>query len=107
MNWKELKPGLLVTEGGSAETYKTGDWRSEHPEWNCDQCVRCGVCYLFCPEASIHMNDEGYPEVDPFFCKGCGICAKECWTGCIKILPGGEMPENKVKDKTCNKKEGR
>jgi pyruvate ferredoxin oxidoreductase delta subunit len=20
------------------------------------------------------------------YCKGCGICARECWTGCIKMV---------------------
>jgi pyruvate ferredoxin oxidoreductase delta subunit len=24
------------------------------------------------------MNDEGYPEVNLFYCKGCGICTEEC-----------------------------
>lgn len=94
--WKNLEIGLIIKEPGSAREYKTGDWRSQRPEWDEQKCIKCGACYLYCPEAAISMNAEGYPEVDLFYCKGCGICARECWTGCFKMLPEDEA---KKKDK--------
>lgn len=90
LTWKDLKVGNIVHEPGSAREYRTGDWRSQRPEWNQEKCVKCGACYLYCPEGAIKMNAEGFPEIDLYFCKGCGICARECWTGCFKMLPEDE-----------------
>jgi pyruvate ferredoxin oxidoreductase gamma subunit len=84
--WKEITVGALIDNPGDARSYNTGDWRSQKPEWDQSKCIKCGVCYMFCPEGAIKMNAEGYPEVDLFYCKGCGICAKECWTKCFKMV---------------------
>jgi pyruvate ferredoxin oxidoreductase gamma subunit len=88
-SWRELLPGCIVTEAGSAKQYRTGDWKSEHPVWNHDKCIKCGICYLFCPEGCIGQNEEGYFEANLFYCKGCGICARECWTEAIKMVEEG------------------
>jgi len=78
LTWKDLEIGAIVTEPGSASQYQTGDWRTEKPIIDLDKCNQCGLCYLFCPDAAIELNGEGYPEADLFYCKGCGICATEC-----------------------------
>ncbi len=88
--WKDLPAGLVVFKPGSAREYRTGDWRSQRPEWDKEKCIKCGACYMFCPEGAISMKMDGYPEIDFYFCKGCGICARECWTGCFKMLPEDE-----------------
>jgi Pyruvate/2-oxoacid:ferredoxin oxidoreductase delta subunit len=28
---------------------------------------------------------DNYPQADLEYCKGCGICVSECWTGCIAL----------------------
>ncbi|MGD1120303.1 MAG: pyruvate ferredoxin oxidoreductase, partial [Dehalococcoidales bacterium] len=43
-------------------------------------------CALYCPEGCIGPNKEGHFEADLFYCKGCGICAKECWPRVIKMV---------------------
>jgi len=78
LTWKDLEIGSIVTEPGSASQYQTGTWRSERPIIDLDKCNKCGLCYIYCPEASVEQNDEGYFEVNLFYCKGCGICAAEC-----------------------------
>ena len=83
--WKDIEVGFVVTPGG-ARSYRTGDWRSQKPAYNCDRCVKCGVCYVFCPDAAIKIRPDGYVEVDEFYCKGCGICARECVTGAFKMV---------------------
>ena len=83
--WRELAFGTTVTEPGSSKYNRTGDWRSSQPVWNLDQCVKCGVCAVFCPEGCIEMQREGFPKSDMEYCKGCAICAQECWTGCIAM----------------------
>lgn len=84
-NWRELWLGVAITEPGSSKYNRTGDWRSSRPIWNLDQCVRCGVCSIVCPEGCLPMQADGVPKADMEYCKGCGICVAECWTGCIRM----------------------
>jgi pyruvate ferredoxin oxidoreductase delta subunit len=84
--WKDIEIGAIVTQPGSAAEYKTGDWRSLKPVRDNSKCIKCGMCALFCPEGCIEQNEEGYFEANLYYCKGCGICARECWTGAITIV---------------------
>lgn len=95
--WKDIPPGCIVFEPASAREYKTGDWRSQRPIWEQEKCIKCGACYMFCPEGAISMNEEGYPTVDLYYCKGCGICARECWTSCFKMLQEEEAKQKEGK----------
>jgi len=85
-SWRELLPGCIITEAGNAKQYRTGDWKSERPVWDHKKCIKCGICYLFCPEGCIGQNEDGYFEANLYYCKGCGICARECWTEAIKMV---------------------
>lgn len=76
--WKEFKAGNIVDTPGSAKEYRTGDWRSQHPIYDVEKCIKCGLCYIFCPDMAIKVKEDKTVEVDPFYCKGCGICATEC-----------------------------
>ena len=80
----------MVSNPGNASQYKTGDWRSMRPVVNKSNCIRCGICYIFCPDMAIRKTEEGYFEADLYYCKGCGICAQECFTGCISMVPEEE-----------------
>ncbi len=86
MTWKDLEIGSIVTEPGSARQYKTGDWRSQRPTYDFTRCIKCAVCQIFCPEGCIQQNAEGYFEADLFYCKGCGICVRECPTWVITMV---------------------
>ena len=86
LTWKDLEIGCIVTEPGSARQYRTGDWRSQGPTYDFNKCIKCGICYIFCPEGCINQNPEGHFEADMFYCKGCGICARECPTGVITMV---------------------
>jgi pyruvate ferredoxin oxidoreductase delta subunit len=83
--WKALYPGCPIQEPLSAAKNHTGSWRSERPIWNHTHCVKCGVCDMFCPEACIKANAEGFYEANLDYCKGCGICHMECPTQCISM----------------------
>ena len=54
-----------------------------HRCFSCGYCRACGVCWIFCPDASIDLKDDGKPEFDYDYCKGCGICSNECPCGVI------------------------
>ena len=85
IGWKDLKPGFVVTEPGSASSYKTGDWRSERPVRANERCIKCGICYIYCPEGCVKETEDGFFEADLYYCKGCGICAHECPRGVITM----------------------
>jgi len=86
MTWKDLEIGCICTEPGSASQYQSGGWRSQRPTYNFERCIKCGLCSMYCPEGCINQNKDGYFEADLYYCKGCGICAKECWTKVIKMV---------------------
>ena len=48
-------------------------------------CTRCKRCWLVCPEGTIGPGPAGAFEVDLDFCKGCGICARECPRKAIRM----------------------
>ena len=85
ITWKDLEIGSIVTEPGNASQYQTGGWRSQRPIMDSSRCIKCGLCAIFCPEGCIEQNTEGYFEANLFYCKGCGICARECWTQAITM----------------------
>jgi 2-oxoacid:acceptor oxidoreductase delta subunit (pyruvate/2-ketoisovalerate family) len=55
------------------------------PVWDKLVCARCALCYLYCPDAAISRQEDGYFDADLDICKGCGICHRECWFGAISM----------------------
>jgi len=70
---------------GTMHYNRTGSWRNIKPVIELEKCIRCGICWKFCPDVSILIQDE-FPVVDYVYCKGCGICAEECPTKCITMV---------------------
>ncbi len=56
---------------------------------NRDRCAACLICVRSCPYGIPYINAEGYSEIDPAQCLGCGVCAAECPAQAIQ-LPGYE-----------------
>jgi heterodisulfide reductase subunit A len=56
---------------------------------NRDRCAACLICVRTCPYGIPYINAEGYSEIDPAQCLGCGVCAAECPAQAIQ-LPGYE-----------------
>lgn len=48
-------------------------------------CIGCKKCELSCPEKAITVTDN-LAHIDYDKCSGCGLCAENCPTGCIKSL---------------------
>lgn len=84
--WKDLEVGFTISQPGSGKEYKTGDWRSLRPIVDKSKCIKCGICYIFCPDMAILKTEDSFFEADLYYCKGCGICAQECFTGCINMV---------------------
>lgn len=81
--------GALETEAGlvgigSFVRNKTGDWRTFIPHVDHDKCIGCRMCWFYCPEGCITMEDQK-AVIDFDYCKGCGICAQECPVDAISM----------------------
>ena len=78
-----------VTGGWSSkprEAEKTGTWRTFRPMVSLEKCVGCGLCEMYCPEASINIR-KMKAVVNYDYCKGCGICENECPQNAIEMIP--------------------
>jgi len=83
--WKTIPMGGLLLEPGSAMKYKTGDWRAFRPIVDQNKCTNCLLCWIYCPDASINRLEK-FVEVSYDYCKGCGLCARECPVGAITMV---------------------
>ena len=62
-----------------------GSWRILKPVIDLKQCIRCRLCWLYCPDTAMGLNKNDYPYSDPRICQGCGVCANVCPVKCIKM----------------------
>jgi len=82
----KFNTGAVVTEPGSTVKNKTGGWRSKRPVVDSKKCIKCGMCWMFCPDACINIDKKKGAVIDYDYCKGCGICARVCPVKCIKMV---------------------
>lgn len=55
---------------------------------SCGNCFECDNCLGVCPDnAVIKLGENMRYQFDYDFCKGCGICVKECPCGAIDMVP--------------------
>jgi NADPH-dependent glutamate synthase beta subunit-like oxidoreductase len=56
---------------------------------SCGNCFSCDNCYSVCPDnAVLKIGAPGEEYViDLDYCKGCGLCAAECPSGAISMVP--------------------
>lgn len=83
--FKHENIGCHLLETDKAKPYKPGVKPDLIPVWDKDLCSRCALCYVYCPDAAISRQKDGYFEADSDLCKGCGICHRECWFGAISM----------------------
>ncbi len=88
---------LVPLAGVSSRNHHTDSWRVQKPTVDYDKCIRCMICWKFCPDNAIDISSENYsapnerikkmelPVINYDFCKGCGICANECPEKCIDM----------------------
>lgn len=89
LGWTQLLIAPIVTEPGSSVNYKTGNWRAIKPIINYEKCVKCLLCWFYCPEPAVIRREDDSVEIDYDYCKGCGICANECPAKAITMVEEG------------------
>jgi NADPH-dependent glutamate synthase beta subunit-like oxidoreductase/Pyruvate/2-oxoacid:ferredoxin oxidoreductase delta subunit len=58
--------------------------------FTCGACTGCDNCLVFCPDVAIRKIPTPYTyDVLDQYCKGCGICARECPRHVISMVPAG------------------
>ncbi len=88
VKWQDLTPGCVVTGGGTAQKFNTGEWRVDTPVIDMAKCKQCMICAVACPDSAIPLQDGKRGEFDLDHCKGCGICAKACPFDAITMKVG-------------------
>lgn len=78
--------GAVVTEPGSTIKNKTGGWRSVKPVVDGKKCIKCGLCWMYCPDGVITIDKKKGAVIDYNFCKGDGICANVCPVKAIRMV---------------------
>ena len=84
--WKDIPIGGLILEPGNAEEYKTGSWRTFKPVRDEEKCTHCLLCWIYCPDSSIIVEEGKIKGIDYEHCKGCGICSTQCPVNAIKMV---------------------
>ena len=56
---------------------------------SCGNCFSCDNCFGVCPDNAVFKpGPDGAPYAfDLDYCKGCGLCVKECPCGAIEMIP--------------------
>lgn len=52
--------------------------------FSCGTCIYCDNCVVYCPDMAVKRVDHGYTVLTDY-CKGCGVCVKECPTGSMTM----------------------
>ncbi len=84
--YEKLPIGGVVPYPKTGLAFPTGDWAMKQPKLDRDKCTGCTLCYFFCPDSVITLDEEYKPSFDLEFCKGCGICAEECPADAIDMV---------------------
>ena len=87
----------MIEKPGSTRQLSKKGWRKFRPLIHDELCVRCRLCWMFCPDSAIfEVEGDFYGvggrkynvsyRVNEDYCKGCGICANECPTRAIEMV---------------------
>ena len=53
--------------------------------FHCGRCTECDNCFIYCPDTAIAKQEGGF-GIDYYFCKGCGVCLKECPRAALEMI---------------------
>jgi len=68
IGWKDIPPGMVILEPGSALKFKTGSWRAFKPRWIEENCIQCLLCWLYCPDNAVKVKDGKRQDFDFEYC---------------------------------------
>lgn len=86
--WQDLTDGLQIYEPATSKQFMTGEWRTNTPVIDEDNCRHCLLCVPYCPDSCITVKDGKRQAIDYDHCKGCGICVAACPFHAITMKEG-------------------
>jgi len=81
LTWQEMLEGNsdpCGPQGGRNEQFKRGTTKFERPTVDFDTCIKCKLCWVYCPDECFEETQDGYYDIAYDYCVGCGICAEVC-----------------------------
>jgi 2-oxoacid:acceptor oxidoreductase delta subunit (pyruvate/2-ketoisovalerate family) len=86
-SWRDLPLGGIVRPEEAVQP-RTGGWRTGlKPEADLSACVNCLLCWLYCPDSAVRLDETTFTGFDEDLCKGCELCAAVCPVGAIRMVP--------------------
>jgi len=82
----KLKIECSVVAKGLAEPFKSNKPKQFLPVWDKERCIRCGICYIYCPNGAVIRVEDGFFEAEVDSCSACGICHRECLCGAVSMV---------------------
>ena len=78
------------------EDYVTGGWRSERPYRDDEKCTQCLLCWIFCPDTSVIVEDEKVTTSTTTTARAAASAPTSARSDAIEMVPEGcELPEVK------------
>lgn len=84
--FRDIPEGALITEPGSGKAYQTGYWRTDRAVWIEERCIHCFRCWISCPDVAWLTENGRITGIDYRYCKGCGICDRQCPVEAIYMM---------------------
>jgi len=81
----KINPGAVIDQPGNARQARKVSFRNLKPVIDYPKCIKCGKCWMNCPDVAYEIQKDGTFKNIEKYCKGCGICANECPIKCIKM----------------------
>ncbi len=82
---QKINPGAVINNPGSTKEDLKVSFRNQMPVTDYSKCIKCGRCWMYCPDMAFEKNKDGTFKNLARFCKGCGICERVCPVKCIKM----------------------
>lgn len=77
--WQDLEIGGINSDPGNSIRNGLNNLEiCKKPEFNPELCRNCFLCWVFCPDNAIIIENSMVTGINYDFCKGCGICITEC-----------------------------
>ena len=84
--WHEVTPGCMVFDAGQCRQLQDGKLAGPASHLGQEEMYQVRDLLYLLSRGCIPEDAEGFFEANLDYCKGCGICAHECWPGAIVMV---------------------
>ena len=108
--WKTMEEAVVIRgiaagggfrggEGGYEpvrnSVFKKFSTRSMRPVINFENCIKCTLCWLQCPDTCFDVTPDGLYDANMESCCGCGVCEAVCPVpDCVTMVSEADFEDN-------------